>query len=219
MSFFPRSFIEADTPATSFHPLFRLLDDFDNYNQTSKQGGSQVNRQTHPQQPKFFTPKFDVRELQNAYELHGELPGIDQKDVSIEFTDENTLTVRGRSERSYTAGTPPQGFIESAEEPQQQKQVESHKATAEDDPSEPATPPPEGSQVTTQQQQAENKEQELPQAKYWVSERSVGEFARSFTFPGRVDHDGVTASMKNGILAIVVPKAKKHETRKIAISF
>ncbi|KAH8815178.1 HSP20-like chaperone [Xylogone sp. PMI_703] len=214
MSFFPRSFIEADTPATSFHPLFRLLDDFDNYNQTTKQGGSSQ-RQHGGQQTKIFTPKFDVREVQNAYELHGELPGIDQKDVSIEFTDENTLTIRGRSERSYTAGTPPQGFIEGGE---QAKQIENHKdkehqPTAEDDPNEPATPPAEG-QVAKQ----ESKKPEEPQARYWVSERSVGEFARTFTFPGRVDHDGVTASMKNGILSIVVPKAKKRETRKITIS-
>lgn len=210
MSFFPRSFIEADTPASSFHPLFRLLDDFDNYNQTSKQPGAQRQLGHHT---KTFTPKFDVKEIQNAYELHGELPGIDQKDVSIEFTDENTLTIHGRSERSYTAGTPPQGFIEGEQQAQIESHNKEHQPTAEDDPNEPATP---DKQVAGQQQQ--EKKPEEPQAKYWVSERSVGEFARSFTFPGRVDHDAVTASMKNGILTIVVPKAKKHETRKITIS-
>lgn len=209
MAFFPRSFIETDNSA-SFHPLFRLLDDFDNYSRTTGQG-----QKHHRNQQRTFTPKFDVKEVENAYELHGELPGIDQKDVSIEFTDENTLTIRGRSERSYTAGTPPQGFIEGGQE---QKQIEGHKEhqpTAEDDPSEPATPEAGSTQVA---KQGEPKKAQEPQAKYWISERSVGEFARSFSFPGRVDHDGVTASMKNGILSIIVPKAKKHETRKIAIS-
>ncbi len=51
-----------------------------------------------------------------------------------------------------------------------------------------------------------------------MSERSVGEFSRSFSFPVRVDQDAVKASMKNGILSILVPKAKKHESRKIDIS-
>ncbi|RFU25484.1 hypothetical protein B7463_g10860, partial [Scytalidium lignicola] len=209
MSLFPRSFIDVDTSASSFHPLFRLLDDFDNYNRTGGHG------HRHRGHQKLITPKFDVKEVENSYELHGELPGIDQKDVSIEFTDENTLTIRGRSERSYTAGTPPQGFIEG--DAQEQKQIESHKEhqpTAEDDPDEPATPDTNASELAKE----ELKKPEEPQAKYWVSERSVGEFARSFSFPGRVDHDAVTASMKNGILSIVVPKAKKHETRKITIS-
>ena len=54
--------------------------------------------------------------------------------------------------------------------------------------------------------------------RYWVSERRVGEFSRSFSFPTRVDQDQVMASMKNGILSILVPKAKKTEGRKITIS-
>jgi HSP20 family molecular chaperone IbpA len=48
-----------------------------------------------------------------------------------------------------------------------------------------------------------------PSEQYWVSERSYGEFA---------EHDDVQASMKNGILSVVIPKARKHEGRKITIS-
>ncbi|KAH8811093.1 HSP20-like chaperone [Xylogone sp. PMI_703] len=213
MAFFPRSFVDADS-TTSFHPLFRLLDDFDTYNQSSGKSGHQ---RRQGRQQKVFTPKFDVREVENAYELHGELPGIDQKDVNIEFADEHTLVIRGRSERQYTAGTPPQAIEGAAQE---QKQIETHKEhqpTAEDDPNEPATPDTAASQLAKQEQEKKPEAQQ-PQAKYWISERSVGEFARTFSFPGRVDHDAVTASMKNGILSIVVPKAKKHEARKITIS-
>jgi hypothetical protein len=43
---------------------------------------------------------------------------------------------------------------------------------------------------------------------YWVMERPVGEFHRSFTFPSKVDQDGVKASLRNGILSVLVPKAK-----------
>ena len=55
-------------------------------------------------------------------------------------------------------------------------------------------------------------------AKYWLTERSVGEFSRSFNFPTRVEQDLVSASFKDGILTVVVPKAKKHETRRIAVN-
>jgi len=211
MSFFPGSFVAPRD--TSFSPLFRLLEDFDNYSRTGEGQGR------HRSQLKTFNPKFDVKELADSYELHGELPGIEQKDVEIEFTDASTLTVKGRSERSYTQGTPPAGFVEGpaatgaitegGENGHQHHK--GHKATVED----------EGAKETATEvvkkddapvQPAE------PEAKFWVSERSVGEFSRSFTFPVRVDQDRVRASMDKGILSILVPKAKKHESRKIQIS-
>jgi len=168
---------------------------------------------------KTFSPKFDVRELPEAYELHGELPGIEQKDVEIEFTDPQTLTIRGRTERSYSSGTPPSHLVEGQKtggaitEGGEHSQ-NSHKATVEDENESQAKKS--DTQVVAQDQ----KEQQQPkeQAKFWVSERSVGEFARSFSFPSRVDQDAVKASMKNGILSVLVPKAKKHESRKIAIT-
>lgn len=201
MSLFPRSLIKADPSITSFQPLFRMLDDFDRYN---REGDTAF--RTHA---KMFTPKFDLKELKETYELHGELPGIEQKDVEIEFTDNHTLTIKGRSERSYTSGTPPAGFVEGAPARGAIAEREhGHQATVEDENADKAT----GAADREESQQPED------QAKYWVSERSVGEFSRSFTFPATVDQDRVTASMKNGILTILVPKSKKPEARKITIS-
>jgi HSP20 family molecular chaperone IbpA len=54
-------------------------------------------------------------------------------------------------------------------------------------------------------------------ANYWVSERSIGEFLHNFSFPGHVDQDEVRGSFKDGILSIVVPKAKRPDVRRIAI--
>lgn len=48
------------------------------------------------------------------------------------------------------------------------------------------------------------KREEWP--KRLLSERSVGEFVRSFSFPAGIDHDAVTASLQHGVLRIVVPK-------------
>jgi HSP20 family molecular chaperone IbpA len=196
MSIFPRS-IYTDQ---GFAPLFRLLEDFDSY-QTGQ--GRQAGRGQLP----TFQPKFDVRETDAAYELHGELPGMNKKDVSIEFSEPQTLVIRGRVERSYTEGTPPAGAIEGQKSggaiTEGGEEKRPRKATVED----------EGAETTAVESHKKSKDA----AKYWVSERSVGEFARTFNFPTHVNQDAVSASLKEGILSVVVPKLKKTEGRRITV--
>jgi HSP20 family molecular chaperone IbpA len=209
MSLFPRSFV--NQPTTSFSPLFNFLNEYDDYHN---------DRSRHHQRDaiRTFSPKFDVKETANSFELHGELPGIEQQNIEIEFTDNQTITVKGRTERSYTGGTPIEGInMSGAITDGTESETPSHKATVEDDGVENTT-----TTVDTRKsnggKSSKAEETNAPEAKYWVSERSVGAFSRSFTFPGRVDQDNVRASMKNGILSVVVPKAKKPESRKIAIN-
>lgn len=197
--------------ASDFGPLFRLLDDYDSHR--SGRGTQAAIR--------AFQPKFDVRETKDAYELHGELPGIDQKDVSIEFSDPTTLVIKGRVEREYSTGGGPEqgritGDVSDQNQNQGQGQSQSHKATVEDEGQEGQ------SQENKQVQQQQQGEQQVSKKghqhhKYWVTERSVGEFYRSFSFPTRVDQDNVKASLKNGILTIHVPKAAAHQAKKISI--
>src|SRR5687767_12243745 len=54
-----------------------------------------------------ISPKYDLIELPDCFCLHGEVPGVQQDDIEIEFTNPQTMTIRGRSERSYTSGIPP----------------------------------------------------------------------------------------------------------------
>ncbi|KAL1849781.1 heat shock protein [Paecilomyces lecythidis] len=179
MSLFPRF------PAGDFAPLFRLLDDYDVHR--ASRGNSQL---------RSFAPKFDVRETNDAYHLDGELPGINQKDIDIEFSDPQTLVIKGRTEREYHS--PEAGEEGQAEGQQQQQEGQSQEVTKTGD-----------KQVSKSNQ---------PKAKYWVSERSIGEFHRSFAFPTRVDQDNVKASLKNGILSVVIPKASAPSAKKITIS-
>ena len=181
--------------------MFRLFDEYD------RQAFRDIDRQFKSAQS--FTPKFDVKETKDGYELHGELPGVEQKNINIEWTDNNTLTISGRHEVVREEGQHPQGFIEQGEE---QKKVEHHQPTVEDE----ATDSKE-SQVTKQSEQQVSKQDETPKSRYWVSERSVGEFHRSFAFPARVDQDAVKASLKNGILSIAIPKAQAPQSRRINI--
>ncbi|KGO42470.1 HSP20-like chaperone [Penicillium expansum] len=78
-----------------FAPLFRLLDDYDDHRSSRNQ--SVV---------RSFSPRFDIRESEDAYHFDGELPGIDQKDIDIEFSDPQTLVVKGRTEREYHKSDP-----------------------------------------------------------------------------------------------------------------
>lgn len=216
MVFFQRNFC---TPESSFTPLFRLLDDFDNYSRQDN-GAQQATHRTVA----HWQPKFDVRETGEAYELHGELPGLNKQDVRIEFTDPQSLLIRGKVERTYTAGTSPTDAVEDAsvsgaitDSAEQERPKSPHQATVEDEPEDGATTATTAASENEVVKAAPTKQRPTDTAKYWLTERSVGEFSRTFNFPTRVNQEGVTASFKDGILNVVVPKAAKHEPRRIAV--
>lgn len=187
-----------------FAPLFSILDDLT--------GGEVTRRQSNSKQSteRFFAPRFDLKEVKDSYILEGELPGVEQKDISIEFTDEHTLVVSGQTEHYREEGTRPKE-LESGNKDQQQLKDAPHKVTVEDEGA--------GDKSNENQEvvkQTEEKKSE-PEHTYWVSERTSGSFTRSFSFPARVDQDGVKANLKNGILTVVVPKAPAPASRRINI--
>jgi len=210
MSLFPR-FVSHNH---EFAPLFRLLDDFATVSRSGMPSGSGMPSSSSI---RAFQPKFDVKELKDSYELHGELPGIEQKDINIEWQDSQTLSISGRTEHRSERR---EGFVEG-EEPQ--KQIEGqegheyHKPTVEEE----AGASDANKNTETAMTKSDNTNQEVQRhqdtPRYWVTERSVGEFHRSFSFPSRVDQEAVKASLKNGILSIVVPKANPPKPRKINI--
>ena len=188
-----------------FAPVLRLLADYDVHRTSTGQSAS----------IRAFQPRFDVREDKNSYQLQGELPGIDQKDIQIEFSDPQTLVIKGRVEREHHEGD--KSVIDSAGRITEQGEEHGNgyqKPSVED---ESAEGKKEGQQIAKSEGKDVQHHQQRPKYKYWVSERSVGEFHRSFSFPGRVDTDGVKASLKNGILHVTVPKSMHKESKRIQI--
>lgn len=179
--------------------LFGLLDDCNAY-------GSLISNSAI----RAFQPKFDVREHKEAYELQGELPGLNQKDVHIEFADPHTLVIKGRVERDYSSEGSHEargritGDVTDA--------GKSHKVTIKDEAAEDAKP---NGQAVEKSATGQVYSQHHPM--YWVSERSVGDFHRAFGFPSRVDHDNVKARLQNGILSVVVPKAPSYKAKRINV--
>lgn len=51
-----------------------------------------------------------------------------------------------------------------------------------------------------------------------ISEYSVGDYKRTFTISNEVDRDHIEASVKDGVLKLVLPKAESAKTRKIPVS-
>ena len=232
--FFPAS------PVSDLAPLFRLLD--------SATADLVPSTSRTPARRASFTPRFDVRELGSSYDLQGELPGIEQKDLQIEFVDERTLVIRGRTTSEYESQSGNEAAttksVEAGEKavdnaeaktvatsyrrPSVQEEDEYVDAGAEASDHASSSSSSSGANNTktsntevAEQSQSKNAtsapEAEQPNFKYWISERSVGEFERRFSFPGRVDQDAVKASLKNGILSVVVPKIVAREARRIQI--
>ena len=213
-SFFPRF------PSSEIAPFFRLLDTADPFLQLRTSSRS-------------FVPRFDVREINSAYELHGELPGLKQEDIEIEFVDANTLVIRGKAERQSTQTSDKGKSIEqstvtetvAADTASEHSSSSYQKATVEDDYVD-AGAAAEGSEAAETKSTASAEATPAPSTpavnntgpdyKYWVSERSVGQFERRFSFPGRVNQEAVKASLANGILSIIVPKSIREE-KKITI--
>jgi HSP20 family protein len=49
-------------------------------------------------------------------------------------------------------------------------------------------------------------------------ERAFGAFERRIKVPDGVDPDGITASLDNGVLSLIVPKPERLKPKTIAIS-
>jgi len=177
-------------------------------------------------QARAYSPNFDVIETLDAYILEGELPGLsDKRAVDIEFTDHQTLLVKGKIEKT-TATTSAAQFgskqITSGEEQQEEAQrpkspprptVEDELVEDEEGKSTVSTP----TSTVVSHPEEKKEQQQKDQVRYWVSERTIGSFQRTFSFPGLIDQDRVTAKLENGILTIVVPKRQKQPTRRIEI--
>ena len=216
MSFFPQ------VVASEFAPVFRLLDDYASHATARSNGFSNSIRS--------FQPRFDVKETKDSYELQGEFPGIDQRDITVEWTDAQQLTVKGRTERQREEGSRPAALVEGETQKPAVTEGESdgyHKASVEDEATEstlsaddaeatPAETLNEGS-VAEPQTETVTEAPKTEKSKFWVSERSVGQFQRTFSFPNRIDQENVKASLKNGILSVVIPKAAAPENRRINI--
>ncbi|KAK9461153.1 HSP20-like chaperone [Lipomyces oligophaga] len=142
-------------------------------------------------------PSFDVKETEKEYVLQGELPGVEKTDVNLEFVDPQTLSIKAKVERSTEYSNPSTSDVAENSATSDTTQSDSTTTVAAKS-SGPVGPPSKGET-------------------YWASERVYGEFSRAFRFPSPVDADHVSASLKNGVLNVKVPKATESTIKKIHV--
>lgn len=236
MSFFPIAIQELS-------PLFRIIDE------ASRPSPQQCAprescvpaavRQRSSEQT--FQPRFDVKEWKGSYELLGDLPGFVQKDIKVQWTDGNTLTISGdseaRSEKKSPASTAAAATTTTEKAIKEKPIAESasyHAPSVEEEDDGELISKPGDSESDTEpiasltekvdetiiadpDTSIPETSPEVEQPKYWVSERLSGSFSRSFKFPLRIEQENVKASLKNGILSIVIPKAVIPAPRTIVV--
>ncbi len=57
-----------------------------------------------------------------------------------------------------------------------------------------------------------------PGARTIHQEYGVGDFLRSFILSDEVDHERIVATMNNGVLKVVLPKAPRNKPRRIEVN-
>ena len=58
---------------------------------------------------------------------------------------------------------------------------------------------------------------DIPEDKHYTKECYWGAFSRSYVMPVTVDSDKAKATLKDGLLKIVIPKDKKYTTKSIPV--
>lgn len=203
--------------ASDLSPLFQLLDNYDKHEI----------RQTRPTPRRTFTPAFDVRELADGYYLDGELPGVSQENIDIEFSDPKTLIIKGHTVRDYKTTEPAalqessprrlQPTVEDEDEDSDSNDSDSSTSVISARSATSATSATSAKSTTSAKSATGKSTTVAAQPHYWASERSIGEFQRIFTFSTRVNQDAVRASLRNGILSVFVPKEAAPKPKKIRI--
>ncbi|KAJ4245236.1 hypothetical protein NW762_014106 [Fusarium torreyae] len=235
MAFFlPRTAYHIQAPVNPLYYLLRELDQSvqqPQQPQRKRQCQAQQKSQAQASCPAYrvnarpWEPRFEAHETEDSFVVYGELPGLNKEHVTVEFPEPCKLVVSGKVERftdapkaaeTTTEKIVPTPVIESDNEDTRSRS--SYQATVEDDvdgddfevlshtseKSETISQPePETLSEKAKEKQTETPEQpEQPRRSGYRKE-----FSRYFTFPTYVNHEAVTAELKDGLLTIVVPKA------------
>jgi len=155
--------------------------------------------------------RANVSETETEYNVEVEVPGYQKSEISIEFGgDGKSLTISGKSEKSFEQGP-------------DDESSKAHGVTVEEVPDEAEKPSSKKSsdkgKSTAVTETNKTKDVGAPAApKYWISERTVGSFSRTFNFRAPLDTEKAKASLDHGVLSVVIPKATKQAAKKITIA-
>ena len=111
----------------------------------------------HTRDRKVFIPPVDIVESRDAIILTADMPGVDEKNVSVTL-EKGVLSVLGEIEPASV------------------------------------------------------KDRKIAYAEY-----EIGDYERAFTLSDEIDQDRIEATVKNGVLRLVLPKTETARTRRIPV--
>jgi len=157
-----------------------------------------------------FTPDFDLRETADAYFLEGEFPGIKGRDaLGLKWLDDATLQINGHIERSDLEQ---EWGVHVGSGAGLSQQDDSTNAPAL--PSNPSNN--EWEEIAVEKSKGLVEKDRDPKedgVRYWLNERRGGSYARTFSFPNKVDNDRIQARLGQGLLMIMVPKVDRSKLK------
>jgi HSP20 family protein len=165
-----------------------------------------------------FSPDFDLRETSEAYFLEGDFPGISGRNaIKLQWLDGRTLRVQGTIHKTDLNK---EWGVEVAEDrPQDEPEAPQYGKVELNDQDEGP-----GDVVSVQgPEQRSEGTKSMPNrpmtVKAWLSERRVGLYIRSFSFPAPLNTEAVQARLSRGLLRIMVPKTDKSafKTKEIPV--
>ncbi|EKG18180.1 Heat shock protein Hsp20 [Macrophomina phaseolina MS6] len=183
-----------------------------------------------------LAPDFDVRETASAFYLEGELPGVRDRDaVRLDWIDRRTLSVEATIERvdlEVEWGLLRPIRVEMKKSPPSSEassisstiscasSMSSSASSASSGVSEHGGE--DGMLVDEEKQRDEDAgsgkgsieaQPSKPEVREWLSERRVGHYQRTFTFPTDVDASAIRARLGQGLLRVLVPKVVRAGAR------
>ncbi|KAM0343543.1 hypothetical protein ACHAPU_008438 [Fusarium lateritium] len=235
--FFPRTVYHVQPPVNPLYHLLRELDQSVQQPQRKHQCPAQQKSRAQASCPTYrvsarpWEPRFETHETEDSFVVYGELPGLNKEHVTVEFPEPCKLVVSGKVERftdapkaaeTTTEQIVPTPAIESNNEDTRSRS--SYQATVEDDADgddfevlsytsdkSETISQPEPQTLSEKAKEKQTEESEQPEEPRRSGYRK--EFSRYFTFPIYVNHEAVTAELKDGLLTIVVPKATSGSHR------
>jgi HSP20 family molecular chaperone IbpA len=127
----------------------------------------------------------DLSETEQAYILHAELPGLNERDVEVSISADNMLVIEGQ--RTHQSQLENQGGGQGGN---QQRSGQGTSGT-----SASGTTGGTGGR----------------RSRYHLIERSYGQFYRSIQLPQNIQRDQISAEFNRGILTVTVPKTQESQ--------
>jgi HSP20 family protein len=171
-----------------------------------------------------FVPRFDLEEDEMFYYLIGDIPGGRAEDITIEPNDDHTLIIHGVtgcfgfSLEPLIGRKSQHNSNELVSVPDQKRKAAGIHSTYNNyKPPAPIPLPPQGHirRGTTSYIGDTDRPKERSKKKVLLSERLVGDFRRTFTFPAPIVEEKVQATIKNGVLRLKIPKREKSTVEKL----